>query len=195
MGPWSLRRVSPEVPNLASMRFVGSPHVAGQADKAPTVTAQSTLAAARGTATTCSEDEITLCLREGRFRVRIDWRDFKGAVGVAHAKGLNETTGYFWFFDESNIEIVLKILDCSGFQWPFLGVLRCRIECRVHDPGRRYRDWRLEELLQRERALRQQGRYACLFQCSSLRGQRDGMFLDPTIHKSLLQDHAPNRAG
>jgi hypothetical protein len=42
------------------------------------------------------------------------------------AQRLTGDTGYFWFFDSSNLEIVIKILDgcaLNGHHWVFAGGL------------------------------------------------------------------------
>jgi hypothetical protein len=74
----------------------------------------------------CEDDETTLCLNDGRFEVTATWADGRGGSGVANAGTITEDTGYFWFFDEDNLEIVLKMLDgCALNQrfWVFAGGL------------------------------------------------------------------------
>jgi hypothetical protein len=42
------------------------------------------------------------------------------------AQRLTGDTGYFWFFDSSNVEIVIKVLDgctLNGHHWVFAGGL------------------------------------------------------------------------
>ena len=42
------------------------------------------------------------------------------------AEPLNETTGIFWFFDEANVELAIKILDGRTINdrfWVFYGAL------------------------------------------------------------------------
>jgi hypothetical protein len=56
----------------------------------------------------CNPDPVTLCLGDGRFAITIDWKDLRGRVGVGHSHALNGTTGYFWFFDEENVEIAIS---------------------------------------------------------------------------------------
>jgi photosystem II stability/assembly factor-like uncharacterized protein len=97
--------------------------------------AGSTLAASapRAAGEPCSPDERTLCLREGRFRVVADWTNFKGGHGGGHSRPLNETTGIFWFFDESNLELAIKILDGRSLNdhfWVFYGALS-NVEYRI----------------------------------------------------------------
>jgi hypothetical protein len=74
----------------------------------------------------CRPGETNLCLSSGRFRVDIAWRTRDGRTGPGHAVGLTGDTGYFWFFDPSNVEAVVKVLDaCSvnGKAWVFAGGL------------------------------------------------------------------------
>jgi len=74
----------------------------------------------------CVEDAVTLCLGDGRFRVRAIWRDFVGNTGQGRARALTADTGYFWFFNQDNVEVVLKVLDgrlFNGHFWVFYGAL------------------------------------------------------------------------
>jgi hypothetical protein len=85
----------------------------------------------------CVESQETLCLAGGRFEVRVTWRDFSGNTGVANAEPLTSDTGYFWFFDPANVEIVLKVLDArsiNDFFWVFYGALsNVEYTISVHD--------------------------------------------------------------
>jgi hypothetical protein len=75
----------------------------------------------------CAADATTLCLNGGRFRVIASWRNLaNGDTGVAHAVPLTGDTGYFWFFSDNNIELVVKALDgrpVNGKFWLFYGAL------------------------------------------------------------------------
>ena len=74
----------------------------------------------------CVEDDTTLCLSDSRFAVTASWSDGQGESGSANAGAITGDTGYFWFFDEDNLEIVLKVLDaCTINQrfWMFAGGL------------------------------------------------------------------------
>jgi len=73
----------------------------------------------------CQPSELALCLG-GRFRVEATWRDFQGNNGRGHAVSLTGDTGYFWFFDAANVEVILKVLDgrgLNGHHWVFYGAL------------------------------------------------------------------------
>jgi hypothetical protein len=63
----------------------------------------------------------------GAFQVSVEWVD--PATGQTHqAAGvpLSEGSAYFWFFDPSNIELIVKVLDghaVNGHWWVFSGAL------------------------------------------------------------------------
>ncbi len=70
----------------------------------------------------CVADATTLCLNDGRFRVTSSWKTADGSTGSGGASTLTASTGYFWFFDPGNVELVVKILNgCStnGSYWVF----------------------------------------------------------------------------
>ncbi len=62
----------------------------------------------------CVEDDRTLCLNDGRFQVQVDWRGFRDRTGVGHAIPFTADTGFFWFFSEDNLEVIIKVLDACG---------------------------------------------------------------------------------
>lgn len=69
---------------------------------------------------TCPPDHI--CLRDGRFAVRVQWRDFAGEEGVGREVTSSDTTILYWFFEEDNWELMLKVLDGCSFNdhyWVF----------------------------------------------------------------------------
>ena len=54
-------------------------------------------------------------LHDGRFDVRIDWRDFSGRSGHASGSALSEESALFSFFFPENLEIAVKVIDgCAG---------------------------------------------------------------------------------
>jgi hypothetical protein len=76
--------------------------------------------------TSCIADEETLCLNNGRFEVKMDWRTPQGQTGQGQGIQLTNDTGYFWFFNDANVEVVLKVLDACSFAdhfWVFAGGL------------------------------------------------------------------------
>ncbi len=62
----------------------------------------------------CQPDDTTLCLNNGRFRVRASWEDFQGNQGSGHAILPSADSGEFWFFNAGNTELVVKVLDGCG---------------------------------------------------------------------------------
>lgn len=76
--------------------------------------------------TPCVADATTLCLNNGRFRVRADWRKPDGSIGQGHGVALTPDSGYFWFFHAANVEMVVKVLNGCSFgetYWLFAGGL------------------------------------------------------------------------
>jgi hypothetical protein len=74
----------------------------------------------------CVANATTLCLNQGRFEVKIDYRTAAGATGNGQAFPLTADSGYFWFFDDANVELVIKVIDGCGFNdryWVFAGGL------------------------------------------------------------------------
>ena len=72
--------------------------------------------------TTCVADSVTLCLDGVRFRVRATWTRADGSNGPGHAVTLTADTGDFWFFDSSNVELIVKVLEGCGtnaHRWVF----------------------------------------------------------------------------
>lgn len=73
----------------------------------------------------CAADASTLCLQGGRFQVRVNW-ETSDAAGPARAVPHSDDTGFFWFFGENNLELIVKILDGrihNGHFWVFTGAL------------------------------------------------------------------------
>src|SRR4051812_4793061 len=67
-----------------------------------------------------------LCLGYGRFQVDVDWNLPGGIAGKGQAVPLTDDTGSFWFFDNSNLELVVKVLDgraVNGHFWVYYGGL------------------------------------------------------------------------
>jgi hypothetical protein len=69
----------------------------------------------------------SLGLLGNRFRVEVSWRDQRNSrAGYGRAVPSTDQTGFFWFFDASNIELVVKMLDgrgVTGAYWAFYGAL------------------------------------------------------------------------
>ena len=94
----------------------------------PRLDAEAALASVgAGAPGSCVPDSTSLCLNGARFRVQVSWR-VGGSVsaGVGSAVALTGDTGYFWFFSDNNVELVVKLLDgraVNGRYWFFAGAL------------------------------------------------------------------------
>ncbi|MFL6235584.1 MAG: hypothetical protein ACJ76N_20780 [Thermoanaerobaculia bacterium] len=74
----------------------------------------------------CSPMATHLCLHYGRFQVDVDWILPGGIAGKGQAVPLTDDTGSFWFFDNANLELVVKVLDgrpVNGHFWVYYGGL------------------------------------------------------------------------
>jgi hypothetical protein len=83
-----------------------------------------TLAAAVKAAGSCTAGPF-LCLAGNRFRAEVTWKA-NGVSAPAQAVSLSGDTGYFWFVDPANVELVVKVLDgraINGHFWVFYGGL------------------------------------------------------------------------
>ena len=72
---------------------------------------------------TCGADAETLCLRDSRYSVQVDWStgDGRSGSGKVVREGTNDS-GLFSFFDRSNWEVLIKVLDgcaVNDHQWVF----------------------------------------------------------------------------
>lgn len=88
--------------------------------------------------TRCVAGPGALCMGAGRFRVSATWEVEPGAAPEpAHAVQLTSDTGWFWFFRDSNLEVVAKLLDaCAGFDrwWVFAsGLTNVGVALTVED--------------------------------------------------------------
>ena len=75
----------------------------------------------------CTTGGESLCLNGKRFLLEIDWTDPRsGDSGRGTAVNLTDDTGYFWFFNRDNVELIVKVLDgrpVNGNFWVFFGAL------------------------------------------------------------------------
>ncbi len=74
----------------------------------------------------CRANELNLCLEGGRFQASARWTDFSRHSGDATAVAITPDTGYFWFFDDANVELILKLIDGGGYNghhWVYYGAL------------------------------------------------------------------------
>ena len=63
----------------------------------------------------CVENSTTLCLNRERFGVRVEWTDYAGHHGTGRTYPLTTDSGLFWFFSESNLEMLVKVIDGCSF--------------------------------------------------------------------------------
>ncbi len=59
----------------------------------------------------CVADGTTACLSDDRFQVVIDWAAADGRSGQAGKVDLTDDGAWFWFFNQSNPEMFVKVLD------------------------------------------------------------------------------------
>jgi hypothetical protein len=68
-----------------------------------------------------------VCFTQGRFSVAATWKTSTGQSGNANIVRLTDESGYMWFFNPSNVEVVFKVIDaCSASApqyWFFAGGL------------------------------------------------------------------------
>lgn len=70
----------------------------------------------------CVPNAHTICLNDGRFAVSARFRTNNSGVTDATGVTLTADSGYFWFFDQANIEVVIKVLracSLSNTYWVF----------------------------------------------------------------------------
>jgi hypothetical protein len=71
------------------------------------------------------EPDNTLYLQGGRFEVTVDWvAIYQGMSGPGIPVSLTSDSGYFWFFSNNNVELLVKVLDATtidGHFWVFWG--------------------------------------------------------------------------
>lgn len=95
-------------------------------------------------ASACIPDDKTLCLDNNRFQIQVNWETDQGESGTANAVPLRNASnqvlsdsGYFWFFNQDNVEMVMKVLDGCGVNnryWVFAaGLTNVEVEITVTD--------------------------------------------------------------
>lgn len=87
----------------------------------------------------CFPGAQTLCLSDGRFQVDVDWATKQGTSGKGQVvpNVASSDSGLFYFFQEANWELVVKVLDACVVNdrfWVFAGGLtNVQVELRVID--------------------------------------------------------------
>lgn len=74
---------------------------------------------------TCITGGTQLCLNNGRFKVTANWQSTT-AAGAGSPVQMTSDTGYFWFFNAANVEMVIKVLNACTLNsryWVFAGGL------------------------------------------------------------------------
>ncbi len=71
----------------------------------------------------CAPNDQRLCFQEGRYEVSVSWSSVDGAEGQGRtARRRTDDSGVFWFFEPSNWEVLMKVLDgcaVNGHRWVF----------------------------------------------------------------------------
>ena len=124
-------------PAAATTHGDSIPELALRASGEVTRLAASRRAGSSAASAACVSDADTLCLRGGRFEVEVGFMTGQGTSGTAQRAPLTADTGMFSFFDASNVEVVIKVLDgCALNQryWVFAaGLTDTGVELRVRD--------------------------------------------------------------
>jgi hypothetical protein len=123
---------------LAAVAFVAvSSHATGQAAKPNGGSALPQPLAATALIPSCSSSPAVLCLNGNRFQVSANWTKPDSSTGSATGVSLTDDSGYFWFFNPANIEMVVKVLNgCAITQayWVFAaGLTNVKVNWSVTD--------------------------------------------------------------
>jgi hypothetical protein len=85
----------------------------------------------------CVPAPTRLCLGGGRFALNARWETRQGQKGDARAVAISDDTGWFWFFDPANVEILAKVLDGCALNsrfWAFAaGLTSLKVTLTVRD--------------------------------------------------------------
>ena len=85
----------------------------------------------------CDSGPTALCLNDDRFRITVEWATDQGATGDGQGVPLTDDSAYFWFFNQDNIELVVKVLNACSFAdhfWVFAcGLTDVEIDIIVED--------------------------------------------------------------
>ena len=75
-----------------------------------------------GSTAACVPSSTTLCMLQGRFQIEVEWRSPQGGFGQGVLDPLSDRSGTAWFFNATNKELLVKMLDaCQPFgnYWVF----------------------------------------------------------------------------
>ena len=86
---------------------------------------------AQETSGPCSDSPTTLCLKDGRFKVEMGWKDFEGNAetvsdapfgGPGRVTRIDDDWDGFYFFNSDNLEMLIHVFQGCGFNdryWVF----------------------------------------------------------------------------
>ena len=89
----------------------------------------------------CVAGDTTACLSDARFQVAIDWATSDGRSGQAEKVDLTDDGAWFWFFNQTNPEMFVKVLDActeglGNRYWVFAaGLTNVEVTITVTDTG------------------------------------------------------------
>lgn len=117
---------------------VSGTYIIAASNAEPRDTGEYTLSLACSSASaSCTPSATALCLNNNRFRVEARWQDSNFKTGNGTAVALTGDSGYFWFFNSANIELVVKALDACGVNsrfWVFsAGLTNVQVTLTVTD--------------------------------------------------------------
>jgi PKD repeat protein len=100
-------------------------------------TATKSVTVSSGGPLVCAPNATTLCFGGGRFMVQMVWTKPDNSSGSGNAVSLTDDSGYFWFFDPTNIEAVIKVLNgcaLNNAYWVFTaGLTNVQVVTTVTD--------------------------------------------------------------
>ncbi len=71
----------------------------------------------------CVSSDTEMCLDHNRFKVELEWQDYDSNVGSGRVVATDSVnSGLLWFFNDSNWEVLIKVLDgcgINGHYWVF----------------------------------------------------------------------------
>jgi len=89
-----------------------------------------------GQAASCGGPD-SLCLHGNAYEVVATWTRANGNTGAGHPVALGDESGYFWFFEPGNVEVVVKVLNgcpVNGHTWIFAaGMTNLAVSVTVRD--------------------------------------------------------------
>lgn len=86
----------------------------------------------------CVASDTVLCLNDRRFQVEVEFSAPNGQAGSGQARPFTDDSGLFTFFNDDNVELIVKVLDGCDTQfesyWVFsAGLTNVAVEITVTD--------------------------------------------------------------